>query len=100
MTRKRSRVHPRVKTKYRVPNWTEYDRTLVRRGDITVWLHHEARVSSEDSVIGRGVRSRWRHECCQALEQCRRGEHDAGGAISPGPLEPDEQLAAVRPLGA
>ena len=42
MTRKRSRVHPRVKTKYRVPTWTEYDRTLVRRGDITVWLHEEA----------------------------------------------------------
>jgi hypothetical protein len=29
-----SRVHPKYKTKYRVNNWAEYDRALVRRGDI------------------------------------------------------------------
>ena len=42
MARKRSRVHPRFKTKYRVRKGPEYDRALVRRGDITVWLHEEA----------------------------------------------------------
>ena len=33
-----SRVHPTYKTKYRVANWAAYDRALVRRGDVTVWL--------------------------------------------------------------
>jgi hypothetical protein len=33
-----SRVHPTYKTKYRVANWASYDRALVRRGDITLWL--------------------------------------------------------------
>ncbi len=33
-----SRVHPTFKTRYRVTNWPEYDRALVQRGDVTVWL--------------------------------------------------------------
>lgn len=38
----KSRVHPKYKTKYRVGNWAEYDRALVRRGDVTIWLSPEA----------------------------------------------------------
>ena len=38
----KSRVHPTYKTKYRVENWASYDRALVRRGDVTVWLSPEA----------------------------------------------------------
>jgi hypothetical protein len=38
----KSRVHPNYKTKYRVKNWASYDRALVRRGDVTVWLSPEA----------------------------------------------------------
>ena len=34
----KSRVHPTYKTKYRVANWAAYDRALVRRGDLTLWL--------------------------------------------------------------
>jgi len=34
----KSRVHPKYKTKYRVTNWASYDRALVRRGDVTVWI--------------------------------------------------------------
>jgi IS5 family transposase len=34
----KSRVHPKYKTKYRVGNWAEYDRALVQRGDITLWI--------------------------------------------------------------
>jgi len=34
----KSRVHPKYKTKYRVKNWASYDRALVQRGDVTVWL--------------------------------------------------------------
>ncbi len=37
-----SRVHPKYKTKYRVSNWAEYDRALVRRGDITLWISPDA----------------------------------------------------------
>ena len=33
-----SRVHPKYKTKYRVSNWAEYDRALVERGNITLWI--------------------------------------------------------------
>ena len=38
----KSRVHPKYKTKYRVGNWAEYDRTLVQRGDITLWISTDA----------------------------------------------------------
>ena len=34
----KSRVHPTYKTKYRVANWASYDRALVRRGDVTLWV--------------------------------------------------------------
>ena len=37
-----SRVHPTYKTRYRVDNWPEYERSLVRRGDITLWLSPDA----------------------------------------------------------
>src|SRR5262245_18742976 len=37
-----SRVHPTYKTKYRVANWASYNRALVGRGDITLWLSPEA----------------------------------------------------------
>ncbi len=38
----KSRVHPKYKTKYRVSNWAEYDRALVQRGDITLWISTDA----------------------------------------------------------
>jgi len=37
-----SRVHPKYKTKYRVSNWAEYDRALVQRGSITLWISENA----------------------------------------------------------
>ena len=42
MSSKRSKVHPKYKTKYRVTNWGSYDRSLVRRGDVTLWFAPEA----------------------------------------------------------
>ena len=42
MSSKRSRVHPKYKTKYKVTNWPTYDRSLVRRGDVTFWLSSDA----------------------------------------------------------
>ena len=37
-----SRIHPNHKTKYRVQNWSKYERGLVSRSDITSWLSPEA----------------------------------------------------------
>ncbi len=37
-----SRVHPIYKTKYRVANWPEYERGLIQRGNVTIWLSPEA----------------------------------------------------------
>lgn len=38
----RSKVHPSHKTLYRVTNWAEYDKGLVERGSLTVWLAPDA----------------------------------------------------------
>ena len=38
MSRSKSKVHPKYKTKPRVGNWAAYDRSLVDRGSITLWL--------------------------------------------------------------
>ncbi len=38
----KSRVHPKYKTKYHVATWPEYERSLVQRGDVTLWLSADA----------------------------------------------------------
>jgi transposase len=48
----RSRVHPKYKTKYRVSNWAEYDRALVQRGSITLWISEDAVASWKPSPTG------------------------------------------------
>ena len=48
-----SSVHPKYKTKYRVANWAEYDRALVRRGDITLWISDDAISSWTPAPTGR-----------------------------------------------
>lgn len=35
---KHKRTQPRPKTLYRVKNWSEYDKALVERGSVTIWL--------------------------------------------------------------
>ncbi len=49
----KSRVHPKYKTKYRVGNWAEYDRTLVQRGDITLWILTDAADAWKPAPSGR-----------------------------------------------
>ena len=39
---KSSRVNRKYKTKYRIRNWSEYERGLRNRGDVTIWLSEEA----------------------------------------------------------
>ena len=38
----KSRVHPKYKTKDRVRNWASYERALIGRGNITLWLSRAA----------------------------------------------------------
>ena len=38
----KSRGHPKYKTKYRVRNWVSYERALICRGNITIWLSRAA----------------------------------------------------------
>jgi integrase len=47
-----SRVHPNYKTKYRASNWADYDRTLVQRGDITLWISQDAIASWKEKLEG------------------------------------------------
>ena len=49
----KSKVHPTYKTQYRVANWPAYNRALVRRGDVTVWLSAEAIAAWTASRSGR-----------------------------------------------
>jgi IS5 family transposase len=46
------RVHPTHKTKYRVANWASYDRALVGRGDVTLWVSPEAIATWEPVGVG------------------------------------------------
>ncbi len=48
-----SRVHPKYKTKYHVTNWADYDRALVKRGDITLWISEDAIKSWTPTRSGR-----------------------------------------------
>ena len=40
--RTKSKVTPKYKTKYRVRNWSRYEESLRRRGDLTVWFDADA----------------------------------------------------------
>ena len=46
-------MHPKYETKYRVGNWAEYDRALVRRGDVTLWLTPDAIATWAAAGVGR-----------------------------------------------
>ena len=46
-------MHPTYKTQYRVGNWAEYDRALVRRGDVTRWLTPDAIATWAAAGVGR-----------------------------------------------
>jgi transposase len=48
----KSRVHSKYKTKYRVSNWAEYDRALVQRGSITLWISEDAVASWKPAPTG------------------------------------------------
>ena len=62
----KSRVHPKYKTKYHVQNWASYERALVRRGNVTVWLSPEAIAAWEPD--GGGTRGGQRKYSDVAIE--------------------------------
>ena len=49
----KSSVHPTYTTTYRVGNWAEYDRALVRRGAVTLWLTPDAIATWAAAGVGR-----------------------------------------------
>ncbi len=49
----KSSVHPTYKTKYHVGNWPAYDRALVQRGDVTLWLAPEAVATWSAAGVGK-----------------------------------------------
>ena len=56
----KSRVHPTYKRKDHVRNWASYDRALVRRGDITIWLSAAAIAAWEPDGAGtRGAQRKY-----------------------------------------
>jgi hypothetical protein len=62
----KSRIHPTYKTKCHVQNWASYDRALVRRGDITLWLSPAAIAAGEPN--GAGTRGGKRKHSDVAIE--------------------------------
>ncbi len=49
----KSSVYPKYKKKYRVGNWPDYDRALVQRGDVTLWLAPNAIATWETAGVGK-----------------------------------------------
>ena len=49
-----SSMHPKCKARYHVGNWPAYDRALVQRGAIPVWLAPDATAAWE--AVGVGTR--------------------------------------------
>jgi len=47
-----SRVYPTYKTTYRVANWASYDRALVGRGDVTLWVSPDVIATWEPAGVG------------------------------------------------
>ena len=61
-----SSVHPQHTTTYPVGNWPAYDRALVQRGEITVWLAPDAIAAWE--AVGVGTRGGQRPYSDLAIE--------------------------------
>ena len=80
-----SKVHPTYKTKYRVANWPAYNRALVRRGDVMVWVSSEAITAWTLRRSGRRGGQRWYSDL--AIETASLHEDPAGGRTSRDPRQ-------------
>ena len=79
----KSRVHPKYKTQYHVGNWPAYDRALVQRGDITVWLAPDAIAAWE--AVGVGNRGGQRQYSDLAIETAALLHESELARTDPGP---------------
>ena len=71
-------MHPKYKTQYRVGNWAEYDRALVRRGDVTLWLTPDAIATWAAAGVGR----RWAEQANRALARAGCPEQIHAGSLA------------------
>ena len=73
VTSKRSKNQEfRPKDKYRVTNWSSYNRSLKGRGDITLWFDKElAKVWLYDGPDQRGAQYKYSDECILGLLQLK-----------------------------
>jgi hypothetical protein len=79
MPAKRSRIHPRYKTKYRVTNWASYDRALVRRGDVTLWFTPEdIEAWSARPTCRRGAQPQFSDVAIETVLTCASEPHHPG----------------------
>ena len=68
----KSRVHPKYKTGYHVGNWPEYNRALVQRGDVTLWLTADATDTWKPEASGRpGGQRRFSDAAIETVEIAR-----------------------------
>jgi hypothetical protein len=86
----RSNVHPKYKTRYRVGNWPAYERALVRRGDVTLWLSADAIDARKESRTRECVSSRDFAACASGV---------AGGPVSKNPPTWVSWLRFGEPVG-
>ena len=96
MPTRRPRVHPKYKTKYRVTRWPEYDRGLVRRGDLSLWISPEAIDAWKPRPSG--TRCRRRDRCAGALRRQRRRRADGyfDDREGPGTARPRDGRSRLR----
>ena len=68
----KSRVHPTYKTQYRVSNWAEYDRALVQRGDVTLWISPDAIATWKPTPTGmRGAQRKFSNHAIETVLMLR-----------------------------
>ena len=98
----RSRIHSRFKTKYRVSNWAEYDRALVQRGDITLWIREDAIASWKPAPTGRsGAQWKFSDSAIEIALTLRLVFNFAGRALFVWSTRPNSNwhsLRGLRPL--
>ncbi len=87
---RKSRMHPQDRTTYRVGNWPAYDRALVERGDVTMWLAPAVTATWEVT----GYRQAWR--AAAALRPGHRDRPDTSPRLPPA-IPPDRGLCDCHP---
>ena len=63
---------PESKSKYKVVNWSDYNKSLINRGDITLWISPEARKSwYAEEPIQQGAQFKYSDDCIILLHMLK-----------------------------